>query len=387
MPEQVNLAREVDQETSEGFAERLGLDPEYELVTMDPVQGYGPIVDAWVEMLYPLNVDEDGQHGVIQGLGHRHARQFPDGSGVYESTAGGALYATRTPDGTVVWNATHTRDPWPYQADAEAAAEINVPYTFVGEVLTQQSDLDMHDEGTALSRGRDEDSWVQGDVFMRGVVRADILDDPEEEGVLLEHQNGAQVYVGYDSTAHRSQEMFGFVPFDGSAGIRTPSASDALDLLRPDEALAADKRQGEWFLAETDGEPKGTIQKPGVGSRPYGGSPLDSHVPREWKTHVHDAEFTSRVSLHLADQGVDTEDLSPIYTPQDVFDAMNDGEIDTDDLSYEKARELAEGVYIRGTIRHRDNEHRMEKTDEWHQPTTHDYEVITDQGDRTYAID
>lgn len=375
------IIRDVDDQTSEGYAEKLGLDNRYEPVTMEPVSGYGPIVDAWVEMKYPLNVDDDGRHGVIQGLGHRHARQYPDGSGVYESTAGSALYAIRTADGTLVWNSPHQRNPWPYEATAEPEAEFSVPYRFVGEVLTRQTTLEMHDEDSMLARGSDADSFVDGELFMRGVTHADVLDDTDEEGLLIEHKNGAQVYIGYDSTAHRGQEMFGFSPFDGQTGIRPPTARDALDLLRPDDALGADQRQGEWFLVDSEREPEGSIQKPGVGSRPYGGSPLDNHVPREWKTHVGDLEFVIRVKRHL-----EIEDIFEPSTPQEVFDAMLDGEIDTDALDYATARELAEGIYVRGTIRHRENEHRMEKTDVWKQPSTHDFEVVTQSGDE-YAMD
>lgn len=381
---------EVEQRLEENdptFAESLGLDPRYEPVVMEPVSGYGPIVDAWVGMQYPLNVNDEGAHGIIQGNGVRHARQYPDGSGVYETTAAGRLFAIRTAGGTVVWNSLRSRDPWPYGAnpDAFGGDEINVPFAFVGEVLQLQTDLDMHREGSLVAAGSNG-NVVEGDEFMRGVVRADLLDDPEEAGVLLEHKNGVQVYVGYDSTAHEHVEMFGFVPFDGDEGVRTPSANDALSLLTPNEAVVAEGRQGEWFLVPSDGEPEGTVQKPGLGQKPYGGSPLDNHVPRDWKTAVDDETFILRVAEEIgAEEGISF--LFEMETPQGVFDAIHEGDLD---LSYERARELAGGVYVRGTIRHRENEHKMEKADDWMQATTHDWDVVTVDSsttNRSYRMD
>lgn len=419
-PAEIEQAVEEEDAT---LAESLGIDAAYEPVVMEPVSGYGPIIDAWLKMKYPLNVDDDGAHGVVQGQGVRHARQYPDGSGVYESTAGGQLYAIRTPGEVVVWNSPRRMNPWPYGTDPDDydAQEFRVPYRFVAEVIRRQTDLDIHGEHSLWARGSNG-NVVEPDHFMRGVVSADVLDDPDEDGLLLEHKDGLQVYVGYDSTAQERQNLFGFVAFDGTEGVRAPSAEDALGLLTPNEAVGADVRQGEWFLVESDGEPKGSIQKPGLASKEWrytapgigkfetrhdaigaatkeagayvidavraekeytSGSPLDNHLPRDWKTAVDDETFVLRVAEELGEDA--DRDLFFDATPQDVIDAIYEGEID---LDYDRARELAGGVYVRGTIRHRENEHTMEKADDWMQATTHDWDVVTaDEQSRSYAMD
>lgn len=376
--------RTVDAQDGQLFADDLGLDQRYDVVTMDPVQGYGPIVAAWATMKYPLNVDEDGQHGVIQGKGMRHAKQRPDGSGIYESVAGGTLYAIRTTDGTIIWNDHADSDHWPYTTrdvrDDLDPDEISFPFGFVGVLVTEQTDADLHHPDSILAMGRDGNT-VDGDEFMRGVVRADVHEG-EERGVLLEHKDGIQVYVGYDSTAH-GEGTFGFVPFDGEDGVRAPTARDALDLLRPDGALGDEPRQGEWFLVpqpEGADEAQGTIQKPGVSELPYGASPLNGHVPRDWKTAVPDLEFVRRVVYDLVgDQAASTSELAGVGiswqdSPQEIIEKIDTGRID---MTFERARELAGGVYVRGSIRHRRQEHQMETLDEWHQAVTHDHDVIS----------
>lgn len=376
-------AEQFDTDDPRSLAEQLGIDAKYEPVIWERGSGYGTLVKAWAEMKYPLNVtSEDTGHGTLTIKGQRRAQQFPDGSGVYESQRGGRLYAIRTPNDVYIWNDEPHVEAWPYEAKEmeERVDTYQVPFDFVAEVLTQQTDLDMHDEDTMLARGRrQEENWVDGEMFMRGIRRAYLLeDDSGEDGVLLNHQNGVQLYVGRDSTTHDEGEMFGFVTFDGDDGVRAPTASDALDLLRPDEALDTEERQGEWFLIESEDTGEGRIQRPGVGSRPFGASPLDNHVPREWRTGCTGGEFLRRVRREIE------EDLGHV-SPQGVFEKIRDDDLD---LSYERARELADGIYVRGTLRHRDNEHSMAKVDGWRKATTHDWDVIVmDGGSQTYRMD
>lgn len=386
---------ELEEKSEQSLPQALGLDPAYQPAILSPESGYSELVERWVDMKYPLNVTADGEHGIIEGRGIRHCRQYPDGSGVYESTAGTNLQAVRACDHTYIWNEPASRDPWPYEFDRHDEVDwFAAPFAFVGEVLTEQTNLDLHDDdNTALAWGRQnrpdmDESWVDGDMFMRGVRSVDLLPaDHDEHGALIEHNNGIQLYIGVDSTAHDDREMFGFVTFDngrgsGDAGVRAPTAADALDLLRPDEALGAEERQGEWFLVPTEEHGLSKIQKPGVGERPYGGSPLENHVPCEWRTGVAGNEFTQAVKEHLRSQGWEAEDTWDIgYTPQDIFDAMHEGEIPADDLDYETARGLAEGVYVRGSLRHRESDHQMVMVEEWRQARTHEEEVIVLDGD------
>lgn len=388
-PEQALRQPEGVTEEQTPATERLGIDPRYTVVPEVDASGHlGKVVDPFVDMVYPLNEDSDIPRGVVRNSGRWQAKHRPDGSGVVESSAGTATYGIRTAGGTIVGDVREDFwFPWAsdyHQRRPDDSGEVEVydydwfieiPFRFVGEVLTMQTDLDLADEDSALRIGRDEETFVEGPDFMREVVAADILDDDTERGVLLTHDSGVQVYIGYDSTAYGDSEVFGFVPFDGEKGVPAPSASDALDLLRPNRAAAAEEsnveRQGEWFLVPTAEEAEGTIQKPGLDAKPYGGSPLDNHVPRDWRTVVDDDTFVRRFMEAMEDPfGGQVPE-----TPQDCVDLLNEGAVNT--IEYDDLIEMAEGVQVRGTLRHRENEHRMAKAEEWRQATTHDWEVIT----------
>lgn len=443
--EPVGQAPESEQQEDEQFLsvnDVAGIAGRYEIITeVDAAGNLGKMVDPWIDMVYPLNRGNGLDEGVIDNPGPWQARHYPDGSGVVESSKGGNLYGVRTADGMIIGNeAAHL---WfPYQSEYRQETEqegyevdvydydwfVQIPFRFVGETLTEFTDLDTADEDSLLRRGSAEETFVEGPEFMRGVVGADKLDDPEERGVLLTHKTGVQVYVGRDSTSWDDFELFGFVPFDGENGVPAPSAEDALDLLRPNEAAVADEsaveRQGEWFLVPTEDDPEGTIQKPGVASKEwrYGtdrvgrfetrhdaigavakeagarwidlvepervypsGSPLDNHLPRDWKTGVDDDTFASRVWRYSG--GVWDIDLFP-SAPQDVLDYIfeNEGEFNDPQEVYADIREMAEGIYVRGTLRHRDNEHGMVQADDWRRATTHEWDVMTQDGE-TYHLE
>ena len=381
---QLARAPEIDEPTGVDTA----LDSRYELVGPIDATRSVPIVDAWLRMQYPVPGGDaaggDLEPGTIGSGSNYQAVQRPDGSGVFQSPAGTATYAVRLPDGTVLRNTDRgPNSPWSYAGlDTLAREYIELPFVFVGHVATMQTDLDNSDEATTrpgVQWDFEEDTFIEGDAFLREVVEADVLDHPEEEGVLLTHESGVQLYVGWDSTAADTDGVFGFVPFDGAAGTRVPSARDALDLLKPQDVLTRGEdvpRQGEWFLipSDTGNGPSGTVQKPGVGARPYGASPLENHVPRDWATAVEDRVFLERVSERF------DELPESVETPQDVFEWLaNEG---AESNLYAAARELAEGIYVRGTLRHRDHDHRVENVgDEWHRAETHEFDVITTDGD------
>lgn len=443
MPEEQERSEhsEVESISHQEAAEYLDIDERYTPVPEVDATGHlGKVSDPFIEMKYPLNRDNGLDEGVIDGASRWQAVQRPDGSGVVRSSSGGVLYGIRLADGTIIGN-EGTNFWFPYHSEyhqrrPDDSGEVDVydydwfiqfPFRFVGEVLTEFTDLDMASEDSMLRLGSGEDTFVEGPDFMRGVIGADLLEDDDERGVLLEHKNGVQVYVGWDSTAWDDYEMFGFVPFDGENGVRAPSAEDALDLLRPNEAAAASdsrvERQGEWFLIPTDDEPGGTIQTPGVSSKEWRyvvpgvgtfetrheaigeaatvqhplalesvraereypcGSPLDNHIPRDWKTAVDDDTFVGRFFKYKGGHsGFDAHS-----TPQDVVDYIFEREDQYDDEMevYDDIREMAEGIYVRGTLRHRDNEHEMSRAEEWRKATTHDWDVMTQDG-QTYHME
>lgn len=430
------LGTEGTDSDGQSLTDRLGIDPRYTVVPEhDPTGHLGKVVDPFVDMVYPANERTDDPAGVINH-GHRWVvRQRPDGSGILEAGEGGTLYGIRTAGGAVVANEWDTSMWFPYKSYYHKRPEERLdgpmdydydwffmfPFAFAGSVLTELTDIDHHREDTVLSLGTDEDSWVEGELWMRGVTAADILDSDDEYGVLLTHKTGVQVYIGYDSTAHRGHEMFGFVPFDGKRGVPAPSASDALDLLRPNRAAAGGSnvtRQGEWFLVPDDEEADGTIQKPGVGEKEWrytsprldgrfetrheaigeaatqlgawatetveaeriyaGGSPLGNHVPRDWRAMVDDETFVGRFQRAFPELFTGGEEVE---SPQDCLDLLWEREddivVDTDTI-YERVRnDVAGGVQVRGTIRHRENEHEMAAVDSWSRATTHEWDVVT----------
>nr|WP_317176135.1 hypothetical protein [Halovivax sp. KZCA124] len=81
-------------------------------------------------------------------------------------------------------------------------------------------------------------------------------------------------------------------------------------------------------------EPAGLVQKPGVGARPFGPSPLKNHVPRDWATSIPDDVFIERVR---------DECEIPDHTP-----------------TFDEIRDLAGSIYVRGSVRYRRREHYLD---------------------------
>lgn len=215
--------------------------------------------------------------------------------------------------------------------------------------------------------------------------------------LLLVARDGTRVFVGEDATARDSNGLFGYVigPDDRLPLVRT--AREALDLLKPAQASAAEMegatplRQGEWFLVPTDEEPVSPVYSGGVSRRPFGGSPLENHVPTEWGIGVPEDEFMAwfeRECPELADH-VETpaEAFQRIWRGHEIA-SIEDVELLTDLPDAEALREFAEPIYVRGTLRHRDNDHYMESIgDGWRLAVTHDVDVFTmDTSDMTSPV-
>jgi len=217
--------------------------------------------------------------------------------------------------------------------------------------------------------------------------------DADETGdvdlaVLFALPDESLLFVGSDPTAKDTTPLFGFIvePF---APIPPPtSAQEALDLLRPEEIREVfdggdePARQGEWWLLPTRKVPVGTHFRPGVNSRPYGPSPLGNHVPREWGMTVSDDEFMAGVRDRV-------EQLpASIQTPPEVIEWVHrqHSRVPTPEFApeWEEVQELAGDILVRGTLRHRENDHFVEQLgDQWHSAQTHEMDVYTaDEFDR-----
>lgn len=218
---------------------------------------------------------------------------------------------------------------------------------------------------------------------------AEVHNRTGEEGVemLLVAPDATRVFIGEDTTARDSNGLFGYVirPDDRLPLVRT--TQEALDLLKPAQAAAAEMedatplRQGEWFLVPTDEDPVSEAFSGEVGQRPFGGSPLENHVPTEYALGVTAPDFLDGFGEMCPDLAEKWE------TPGEVFNRVAQGhrvaelegvEMETDLPTVDELRELAEPVYVRGTLRHRENDHYMESIgDQWHLAVTHDVDVFT----------
>lgn len=220
---------------------------------------------------------------------------------------------------------------------------------------------------------------------LKQVRLVDELDAAQTEdvdlAVLFALPDESLLFVGSDPTAADTSPFFGFIiePFEPVPAPAT--AQDALDLLRPgtvrDAFAEGDEpdRQGEWWLLPTQRVPVGERYKPGVNARPYGPSPLGNHVPREWGMTTPVDEFMSgaRERATLPDSVATPPEVVEWVHRQQLRVPTPDSALDWDDI-----QELAGEILVRGTLRHRENDHFVENLgDDWHLAITHDMEVYT----------
>lgn len=216
-----------------------------------------------------------------------------------------------------------------------------------------------------------------GDV--RLLDRQDWLDDPDygsDYGLLLVWPDETLMFVGSDPTAS-GPPWFAYTvdPFEPVPAPDT--ARDALDRLKPpavrdvvhDEGYVP-QRQGEWWLRPTPRGPTETF-RPGVESRSPGPSPLGSHVPTEWGFTASVPQFLERARAAGAPESVATP-------PEVIGWAVRQINKQHRDLAWHDVRGWADDVLVRGTIRHREGDHPVEKLgDGWHLAETHELEVYT----------
>lgn len=204
-----------------------------------------------------------------------------------------------------------------------------------------------------------------------------------DDGLLMAYPDESLMFIGCDPTAKDAMPWYAFT-IEPMEPVPAPdTAKEALDLLKPPEVqdvIEADSwipnRHGEWWLLPTQCMAGGTIHKPGVQSRPYGPSPLGNHVPREYAFTATDSEFLERFRSNVdrAPSTIQTvpevlewtyrqvqKDPTPEWAPQ-----------------WPEIREWAGDVLVKGTIRHRDDDHFVENVgDVWHRAVTHRIEVYT----------
>jgi len=226
---------------------------------------------------------------------------------------------------------------------------------------------------------------VEGDTLVQEVRVLDELAVDETDdldlGALLVAPDETLLFLGSDPTAKDTSPLW-CLPIRRHKPIPAPeSAERAVDLLRPadvQEAFADDDptRQGEWFLLETELLPVSSTFKPGVQSRPFGPGPLDNHVPREYGFTVTDSEFLEafeEIAPALPSTIDSVPEVMEWFTRQDRKPFEIDGV-----PTWSELQECAGDILIRGTLRHRDDDHFVENVGEnWHRALTHDMDVFT----------
>lgn len=323
----------------------------------------------WLNYKYPLASRSHYEAGTLLASDNLLFKQHDDGCGHVQHK--NDTCAIRTPDGVVLFNTTcdpgdssmHCRWRMSNELRNYDTPHEALPFDFIEELVAAETDI----EPNSFMDGIVEASQNGGSTYPRG--------GNDSPGVLLKHESGHDVYIGRDSSSHRDNELFGFVV---PPRVTVESGDEAIDLLKPDaiQDIPPEKlsRQGEWWLIPTEETPSGTIQQPGVGSRPFGSSPLDNHIPREWATACTDKEFLDRVSEALSQY----PDIDCPDSPQDVVELIQERVNDpTFQITFHDIQTLADGIFVRGTLRHDKNEHYVEKIEDWHRTVTHDWEVYT----------
>jgi len=207
--------------------------------------------------------------------------------------------------------------------------------------------------------------------------------DKDGGDVLLVYPGDVRVFVGKDETATNAG-VYGFtVPED----VRLETTKQCVEFLRPnrvadrfgDSKCRDPVRQGEWWFLKTDDSPGSKVFKGGLGEKPYGVSPLQSHVPRDYAFGVREEEVFDRmrrVCPFLAEE-IDELDELLYQVSNNMLQwgyASSEGLVSLREL----VEQVFDGVYVRGTVRHRDGEHGMVSLGEqWHRALTHGRDVYS----------
>jgi len=207
-----------------------------------------------------------------------------------------------------------------------------------------------------------------------------------DDGLLVAYPDESLMFIGLDPTAKDTMGWYAFTIEPMEPMPAPESAQDALDLLKPPEVKDTivtenwiPNRHGEWWLLPTQMVPMGEIHRPGVKTTPYGPSPLGNHVPREYA-------FTRDNSAFLSDfhDNVASAPSSIQSVPEAIDWTWRQTKKETppeDAPKWADIRAWAGDVLVKGTIRHRDNDHYIEDCGNvWHKAVTHRVEVYTSDG-------
>jgi len=206
-----------------------------------------------------------------------------------------------------------------------------------------------------------------------------------DDGLLVAYPDESLMFIGKDPTAKDTMGWYAFTVEPMEPTPAPDTAADALDLLKPPEVQDVvegqgwiPNRHGEWWLLPSRKVPLSATFNPGVKTRPYGPSPLGNHVPREYAFTEPADRFMEQFTEHV------NSAPDSIATPPEVIkwawrQQNKEPSVRPDDSpSWADIRSWAGDVLVKGTIRHRDDDHFVEKVGEqWHEAVTHRVEVYT----------
>lgn len=211
----------------------------------------------------------------------------------------------------------------------------------------------------------------------------ELVESPDvDHAYLFAFPDETLLFLGSDPTAKDAVPWFTFT-VEPTEPIPAPESCEAaLDLLKPPEVEDLyhgedflPGRHGEWWLIPTDMIPGGRVFTPGVKTDPYGPSPLGNHVPREYAFTASDAEFMDQFSEYAdAPTSIQSPPEALRWTHQQLQKVAPQNDVP----DWADIRACAGEVLVRGTVRHRDDDHFVENLgDVWHKAQTHDIEVYT----------
>lgn len=206
-----------------------------------------------------------------------------------------------------------------------------------------------------------------------------------DDGLLVAYPDESLMFIGKDPTAKDTMGWYAFTVEPMEPMPAPETAQDALDLLKPPQVQDVvqeegwiPNRHGEWWLLPSTKVPLSTTFRPGVKTRPYGPSPLGNHVPREY-AFTESADrfmkyFHTNVNSAPASIATPPEAIKWSWRQQNKEPSVRPD----DAPSWADIRSWAGDILVKGTIRHRDDDHFVENVGEqWHEAVTHRVEVYT----------
>lgn len=201
---------------------------------------------------------------------------------------------------------------------------------------------------------------------------------------LVSYPGDRRIVVGRDETS-KDAGLFAFT-FDAAEHPTIETVEAALELLKPTPVVRAEAvdsvsvhRQGEWWFVETNEQPSFSVRGD-LGAKPYGPSPMESHVAREYGFGLPRERLLEALSYFASDGecGRVFEQLPA------CFESIRQQELVRGrtwsgrftDFQWEHIPEVCNGLFVRGSVRHRGCEHDMLSLgDTWHRVYTHDVTV------------